>query len=207
MSQPSESKLISERGLDYRTLQGLLKSGNWKEADIETSKQMLQATGKDSWGNVSVKDLLDFPCQDLITIDSLWTNSSGGKFGFSAQKEVYVKCGANLDGKYPGHDIYLTFCNSVGWCKNNESVEYDQLTYNSLAPYGHLPVLAKIQWWGPGSRVSFYWLGIKFSDDLYIPSLMYKRATCQIVKSSSWFSKILKTLFLIGSKEFYFYRR
>jgi hypothetical protein len=43
MSQSPESKLISERGLDYRTLQGLLKSKNWEKADIETSKQMLQA--------------------------------------------------------------------------------------------------------------------------------------------------------------------
>ena len=190
MSQSPESKLISERGLDYRILQGLLKSKNWEKADIETSKQMLQATGRDHWENVSVKDLLNFPCQDLITIDSLWTSSSDGKFGFSAQKEVYVKCGANLDGKYPGHDIYSNFYDAVGWNFYDGGVRWKKLV-DTLAPHGHFPVLAHRQWWGPGHRLSFYWLGIKFSDDLYIPSLMYRKTMCQIVKSSSWLSKIL----------------
>ncbi|NJN91111.1 MAG: hypothetical protein HC878_12565 [Leptolyngbyaceae cyanobacterium SL_5_14] len=80
--------LESERGIDYRELQGLLKAGNWKEADQETSKQMLKAIGQDAWWKVKRDDLSNFPCKDLKTIDRLWMTHSNARFGFSVQKNT-----------------------------------------------------------------------------------------------------------------------
>jgi hypothetical protein len=64
--------MASEKGIDYRKLRDLLKAGKWQEADQETAKQMLKAIGKEDWWQVDEKDLLNFPCKDLQTIDRLW---------------------------------------------------------------------------------------------------------------------------------------
>jgi hypothetical protein len=47
-----------------------------------------------------LKQLLNFPCTDLRTIDGLWVKYSNGHFGFSVQKEIYLSVGGKADGKY-----------------------------------------------------------------------------------------------------------
>jgi len=91
---------------------------------------MLKAMGKANWGEVSGKDLLNFPCADLRTIDQLWVNYSNGKWGFSVQKQIYVECGAKLDGKYPGNGIWREFCRRVGWRKGDSYLNYSDLTFD-----------------------------------------------------------------------------
>ncbi|MBW4522325.1 MAG: GUN4 domain-containing protein [Scytolyngbya sp. HA4215-MV1] len=131
--------LASEKGVDYRHLQELLAAGKWKEADQETADQMLKAMGKEKWWDVEKKDLLNFPCQDLQTIDALWVHYSQGRFGFSVQKQIYLDCGAQLDGNYPGDKIWEKFCDRIGWRMNNKYISLDQVTYSTSAPMGHLP--------------------------------------------------------------------
>jgi hypothetical protein len=135
--------LESEKGVDYRKLQKLLAAGNWQEADRETADQMLKAMGKKRWLDVEKKDLLNFPCQDLKTIDALWVHYSQGRFGFSVQKQIYLDCGAKLDGNYPGDQIWSKFCDRIDWRMNNKYISYGQVTFSTSAPLGHLP-------WGCG---------------------------------------------------------
>ncbi|PSN18320.1 hypothetical protein C7271_13130 [filamentous cyanobacterium CCP5] len=134
-----EDDLRSEKGIDYRKLWDLLKAGLWKEADQETADQMLKAMDKKSWGDVYSDDLLSFPCANLLTIDGLWVKYSQGRFGFSVQKEIYVRCGAKLDGKYPANEIWEKFCDTVGWCLGGSYIPYSAVTSNTSAPQGHLP--------------------------------------------------------------------
>jgi GUN4-like len=136
-----KNSLVSSWGINYQKLQDLLKARKWKEADQETAERMLQATGKHSWSDVDFQDILDFPCQDLETINRLWSENSGGKFGFSKQKEIYTRCGANLDAKYPGDEIWKEFCNRVGWRVNSKYIQIKQTTYDVSAPDGHLPAI------------------------------------------------------------------
>ena len=98
--------LSTEKGIDYRKLQTLLKAGDWKAADRETYEVMIRAVGKQSGDWFTENELLTFPCQDLLTIDRLWVKYSQERFGFSVQKQIYVKCGAKLDGNYPGDKIW-----------------------------------------------------------------------------------------------------
>jgi hypothetical protein len=125
-----EDDLSSEKGVDYRKLRDLLKAGQWKEADQETERRMLEAVGRKENDYISKEELLNFPCADLQTIDALWVKYSQGKWGFSVQKRIYVECGAKLDGEYPGDKIWYEFCRRVGWVKGDAFVSYLDLTFD-----------------------------------------------------------------------------
>jgi hypothetical protein len=139
-SPAPEDDLSSAKGIDYRKLRDLLKAGQWQEADGETYETMIRAVGKESGDWFTSDELLNFPCTDLLTIDRLWTKYSNGKFGFSVQKQIYVDCGAKLDGKYPGDKIWNEFSDRVGWRKGGNYLNYSDLTANpSLSPTGEFP--------------------------------------------------------------------
>ena len=131
----TDADLSSEKGIDYTKLRDLLKAGQWKEADQETYRVMNQVLS----GDWSSKALLDFPCQDLRTIDRLWVKYSDGQFGFSVQKEIYVACGAKLDGKYPGDKIWGEFCDRVGWTKQGKYLSYSDFFWIYL-PQGDIRI-------------------------------------------------------------------
>ncbi|BAY20996.1 hypothetical protein NIES2100_07400 [Calothrix sp. NIES-2100] len=77
-----EDDLSSEKGVDYSKLRDLLAAGNWKDADMETYRVMIQALGKNEGDYFESEELLNFPCPDLRTIDRLWVKYSNGHFGF-----------------------------------------------------------------------------------------------------------------------------
>lgn len=133
--------LISEKGVDYSKLRDLLKAEKWREADHETRSVMLQATNhvSDDW--IDVDSLKQFPCKDLQTIDRLWVTASKGHFGFSVQKEIYVRCGGNLDGKYPGDQVSKKFGDTVGWRMDQKWQNYDKSEGKASlsSPRGLLP--------------------------------------------------------------------
>ncbi len=70
--EPKKDDLSSDRGIDYSRLRDLLKAGNWKEADAETVKVMLQAANRSQEWWLRVEDIYNFPCIDLRTINKLW---------------------------------------------------------------------------------------------------------------------------------------
>ena len=131
--------LESEKSANYTKLRDLLKAQKWKEADQETYRLMITIVGREEGDYFRTGDLLNFPCKDLKTIDGLWVQASQGRYGFSVQKEIYVRCGGKLDGKYPSNKIWQKFCTEVGWCVNDSWKNYDDLTWNSIHVPGHLP--------------------------------------------------------------------
>jgi uncharacterized caspase-like protein len=139
--------LDSEKGMDYTKLRDLLKAQKWKEADQETYHLMITIVGRKKGDDFRKEDLLNFPCKDLKTIDHLWVQASQGRYGFSVQKEIYVRCGAKLDGNYPGNEIWEKFGTEVGWRVKDDWKEYDDLTWNSIHVPGHLPyVYGYLSW-------------------------------------------------------------
>ena len=159
LTPDKETNLSSERGIDYTRLRNLLKAQNWRAADRETYKVMIRAVGKESGQCFSSDELLNFPCADLRTIDRLWVKYSQGKFGFSVQKQIYVKCGAKLDGKDPGDKIWNEFYERVGWREGGTYRNYGDLKANpSLSPTGEFPALGCGAWGGglgSGSKVGW----------------------------------------------------
>ncbi|MEN8447410.1 MAG: GUN4 domain-containing protein [Cyanobacteria bacterium J06555_13] len=129
----------SECGIDYAPLRDRLKAGDWKAADKETYEVMIRAVGKKAGDYFSKDNLLNFPCKDLLTIDRLWAKYSNGRFGFSVQKEIYIACGAKLDGEYPGDKIWKEFADRVRWRVDGSWIGYTEVTFDTSAPVGHLP--------------------------------------------------------------------
>jgi len=85
--------LISEAGIDYRSLQYILASQKLKKADEKTRKLVLQAANRsDNW--LRKEEIQSLACEDLFIIDRLWTIYSQGRFGFSVQKRIWESLGA-----------------------------------------------------------------------------------------------------------------
>ncbi|NJL44716.1 MAG: GUN4 domain-containing protein [Leptolyngbyaceae cyanobacterium SM2_3_12] len=148
--------LHSAKGVNYGPLRDLLKAGDWRGADEETYTTMIRAVGKSHGDYFTTNELLTFPCADLHTVDRLWVKYSQGKFGFSVQKQIYVDCGAKLDGKYPGDQIWYEFCDRVGWRKDGDYLSYSSLQANPfLSPTGELPVRVGFRGAGRGVWVLF----------------------------------------------------
>lgn len=123
----------------YQQLEAYLKAQQWKEADTETYRLMITAIGKEEGQWFEEEELLNFPCDALRAIDQLWVKYSEDRFGFSVQKQIYVDCGAKLDGKYPGDEIWNKFGDRVGWRKEGEWLEYADLNPSLSSPSGISP--------------------------------------------------------------------
>ncbi len=137
-----DDELRSEKDIDYTRLRDLLKAGNWEEADAETYRVMIQVVGRKDGDYIRDKEMLNFPCADLLTIDRLWVKYSNGRFGFSVQKKIYLSVGGKFDGSY-NQEAWEKFGNAVGWRVNNKWINNTDkpIIFDTLAPKGHLPAL------------------------------------------------------------------
>lgn len=129
-------KLQTQQQVDYTRLRNLLAAQKWKEADLETCKVIFQAARKKETELLLEQDINKISSLDLRTMDSLWLVASGGRFGFSIQKDIWKQLGRKVD--------YETDCklgNRFGWRTNNTWLIHSQLTFSLTAPKGHLPCL------------------------------------------------------------------
>jgi GUN4-like/NACHT domain len=134
---------LSEVAVDskYQKLEEYLKNQQWVDADQETYRLMITTVGKEVGQGFYRDQLLNFPCDELRAIDSLWVQYSNGHFGFSVQKKIYVECGGKLDGENPGKVVWEAFGNRVGWREKDGAYDYDAFTKSSIIfhPPGKFP--------------------------------------------------------------------
>jgi len=76
-------------------------------------------------------DTQKLPCQELRSIDDLWTRYSNERFGFTVQKEIWESSDVNKN--------YKSFVDTVGWLVENKWLQYDDLNFTSEALRGQLP--------------------------------------------------------------------
>jgi len=140
----------------YQQLENYLKNGQWKEADQETYRMMVETVGKEEDQLLEPEDLENFPCEDLRTINQLWLDYSNGKFGFSVQKEIYQSLGGTREYN---SEVWKKFCDGVGWRVEGDWLYYKDLTFNlsELSPAGHLPVVGTLR--GEVVGVGWVWVG------------------------------------------------
>ncbi|WP_258004715.1 GUN4 domain-containing protein, partial [Cylindrospermopsis raciborskii] len=121
----------------YTKLETLLKSQDFREADIETARVMLAVANRQSVGWLREEDAENFPCKDLRTIDNLWLKYSQGKFGISVQQEIYKNLGGT---KQVDENVWRSFGDRVGWRKQGSwLVQFSDLNFSLSAPTGQLP--------------------------------------------------------------------
>lgn len=127
----------------FRQLESVLKAQQWRAADQETRRLMLKIADREQPGWIDDRSMARFPCDDLGTIDRLWRQASGGRFGFSVQQRIWRESGQDL-GK---------MSDRVGWRQRNAWVPYDNITFGLQAPIGHLPSGDGLGLWLDGMRV------------------------------------------------------
>lgn len=129
---PDQTPAISEVGMDYRQLTKLLETRKWRKADEHTWEILLQIAVREDEGWLSAADIDSFPLTDLRTIDQLWQQYSGGRFGLTVQQQIWESTEGN----------YTQLCDRVGWRVKENWKYYSELSFSENAPPGHLPVTA-----------------------------------------------------------------
>ncbi|QFS44768.1 GUN4 domain-containing protein [Nostoc sphaeroides] len=142
---------------DYTKLENFLKAQQWKEADCETYRIILQLVGREEQGWIRKEELLNFPCTHLKWIDYLWLKYSNSKFGFSVQQRIWRTIGGQT-GKFDGV-IHRKLADYLGWRRNDDWLRYDDFTLSLEAKEGHLPSfgysLQRWDEWEPSFRSFF----------------------------------------------------
>lgn len=139
----------------YKKLHDLLASENLREADWETIRVIQTITGQPDLEAITPDDMRRFPCDELRVIDSLWTNYSKGRFGFSVQMQIYQSVGGSLDTTVnQDNTVIERFGESTGWRVGGKWQKCDDLDYTLAAPRGCHPS----RWWNSpfGSKMTNY---------------------------------------------------
>lgn len=121
--------------MDYVALRDLLKEGQFREAEDETRALLIRLAGegavKRNW--VYFTEVKSISVADFRTMDNLWKASSGGKFGFSVQKEIWMQNAK----RWP------KFFKAIDWVTGENNVYRKwpaEFTYSKDAVRGHLPL-------------------------------------------------------------------
>jgi len=156
---PHPEKSQNETQAKYAQLEYFLMAKNWKEADTQTSQLMLNIANREKEGYLDYDSINTFSCPNLKRIDQLWVSNSNKRFGFSVQKEIWIKTRNQLGikpEKWNDKDFenYERFARAVGWYDDkvrvNETgasggfLSYDELlsrikTNPFKSPRGSLP--------------------------------------------------------------------
>ena len=131
-------ELKSDKGVDYCRLRDFLAAEEWKKADRETERVILQVAERKKGTWLLIKDIEQFPCTDLRTLDELWIAYTDGHFGLSVQKHIYQSLGGTWEYN---KKIWLAYCDRILWRKNGMWIYPKDLRFTSSAPSGHLPSL------------------------------------------------------------------
>ncbi len=141
----------------YGKLKDLLAAGKWKEADKETTKVMVEITGKPDLEEIAPEDIQKFPCNAIMVIDQLWKHYSNKHFGFSVQLRLYQSLGGSMDTiRAQNNEFLQRTSEKIGWRKNGKLVEYDDFDFSLNASEGGLPG----DWWNSpyGAKMANFFL-------------------------------------------------
>ncbi|MBE9211692.1 GUN4 domain-containing protein [Plectonema cf. radiosum LEGE 06105] len=160
-SQVKES--LKEHYLDE--LNNLLANKKWQEADQRTDRLMLYVANRESSSYLDIDSLKTFSCKSLQDIDSLWVKHSDERFGFSVQKQIWVKTGNRLGIIEPSDEDgknFKRFISRVGWYDSEERawknyakvIEVVDKNYQQ-APVGTLPHTRYMDYGAVENGISF----------------------------------------------------
>ncbi len=131
-------ELISDVAL-YAPLRELLQAGRFQEADQETARVLFECI-QTTLEEVTPEEIETFPITPLRILDRLWCTHSDNRFGFSVQLQIYRELGGSLETLIAQNvELYLGFCDRVGWRKNGSFVEPEDQDLSESSAQGSLP--------------------------------------------------------------------
>lgn len=126
--------LASAMGIDYTALRDMMASGDFKAADAETRRLLIEIAGeaarKRGW--IYFAEVKRMPEDDMNTVENLWQHYSKGKFGFVAQRKIWRQ----------SRSEFAKFAEEVSWFTDKWKNRNwpDEFIYDLTAPVGHLPL-------------------------------------------------------------------
>ncbi|MBP5976545.1 GUN4 domain-containing protein [Brasilonema sp. CT11] len=164
----------------YAQLKYSLKAKDWKAADQQTAQLMLNLAKREEQGYLDYDDINNFSCPHLKEINKLWVESDK-RFGFSVQKEIWIKTGNRLAIKpsdwKQDYDNYFSFAKTVGWYDDKKVDE--QGSRGNFLRYDDLMERIKDNpYWGRGSLPLVR--GLVMVDDFLGRELFFRLATCKV---------------------------
>ncbi|AFY71311.1 serine/threonine protein kinase [Thalassoporum mexicanum PCC 7367] len=153
IASPSEPNLLASapakftNNLNYDQLRQSLAQQDWQSADRHTYELLLKAAGRESHadGTYHPDELAALSCVDVVLIDELWDDASGGKLGFSAQKRIYEAADQDWQKMYAQlgwRTISGTWLVDTRYDREASRWEYvdGHLPDFQAPPDGHLPI-------------------------------------------------------------------
>lgn len=151
---------LSQLKAKYSPLHRLLVSGNWQEADLETTRLTFRVDSEKLKiddgipARREIAEIIDkFPIQELKLIDFLWKKYSNRRFGFSVQWQIFQEITAayynpDLIEKYLVNNRWSpmsALAIEIGWLnKGAGEWAFDRdIIYSLDAPLGHLPTVGR----------------------------------------------------------------
>ncbi|RDY13759.1 Tetrapyrrole-binding protein, chloroplastic, partial [Mucuna pruriens] len=138
----SLSQTTASTAVSFDVLRDHLCAQNFRQADEETRRLLIALAGEAAQerGYVFFSEVKFIPETALKSMDALWQEHSGGRFGYSVQKKILEKVGGD----------FTKFFVKVGWMKKLDT-EVEQYNYRSFpteftwdlsddTPEGHLPL-------------------------------------------------------------------
>lgn len=124
----SKSKFSDE----IKELKRHLKKGDFKTADLITGDILVKMKGTldDNQKGLSLIEISNLPCNELMVLDEVWQYYSNGRFGFSVQLQILMEA----------ENSEISLGNLLGWRLNNHWISWSDVTFSLLAPKGHLPI-------------------------------------------------------------------
>jgi hypothetical protein len=124
----------------FLRLRNLLAEGKFKEADEETTNVLMGYIRKTS-ETISPDDIENYPEGPLKIVDRLWRKYSDDRFGLSIQLQKYKDVGGDLNTLIAQDtDLFLQFCDRVGWRQNDKLIVRENWEVSPDAPEGFLPL-------------------------------------------------------------------
>jgi hypothetical protein len=130
--------LGSDRNVDYQPLQQLMVTQQWLEADKLNNLKLCEIAGETSLARkwIYFSEVISLPKTDLQTINALWLAHSGGRFGYSVQREIWLASGKNWERFWPK----LKWKDGFVWTRYPGAFEW-----NLDSPRGHLPLTNQLR--------------------------------------------------------------
>ncbi len=123
----------------FGPLRDRLAAGELIEADRETARVLYDWVGSTA-DAITPEAIEVFPATPLQIVDRLWSEASGGRFGFSAQLRIYRELGGSLDTLIAQDaERFRHFCERVGWGTERLLANPDDSDPGSLEEPGEEP--------------------------------------------------------------------
>ncbi|MGB3310072.1 MAG: GUN4 domain-containing protein [Nodosilinea sp.] len=169
------------QAVDFDTLRSHLAAQDWQAADAETRRIL------DPWihpgGNILGTPLASsIPPEVLQTLDRLWVEASGGRFGFTVQEKIWQE----VREQNPADSAVAAkvFGDRVGWTRTpgqgdptfiaGDWLTEMEINYSLDAPVGHLP-WAGVGWDQISKLLSVESCGSCTIDAMYVQGERFNR--------------------------------